>query len=167
MPAKKRGYLFKVLKYIHGQTNIKLSEVKSQNWIKNLPPIERKSNGSLPRMTPSQRRRSNTLIRNVCSNYDEGNCIPLDDGGECICVQSISYSVRCKFFRHVVLEDKRGQSLKAEILRDDTTKRCTICRKTFQSSSNNAKYCSACAEDVLRKQKAQHARKRRDRKSVV
>jgi len=136
---------------------------KSNINIKALPPIERKPNGSLPRMTPSQRRRANTLIRNACSNYDEGNCILLDDGDECVCAQSISYSVNCKFFRHVVLEDKRGHSLKAEILRDDTTKRCTVCRKTFQSSSNNAKYCSACAEDVQRKQKAQHARKRRSR----
>ena len=131
--------------------------------IKGLPPIERRANGLLPRMTPSQRRRANTLIRNVCSNYDEVNCILLDDGDECVCVQSISYSVNCKFFRHVVLEDKHGQSLKAEILRDDTTKCCTVCHKTFQSSSNNAKYCTACAEDVLRKQKAKYARKRRSR----
>ena len=131
--------------------------------IKALPPIERQANGSLPRMTPSQRRRANTLIRNVCSNYDEGNCILLDDGDECVCVQSISYSVNCKFFRHVVLEDKRGESLKAEILRDDTTKRCAVCRKTFQSSSNNAKYCSTCAEYVQRRQKAKYARERRGR----
>ena len=115
----------------------------------------------MPQMTPGQRKRANALIRKVCSNYDGGNCILLDSGEECVCVQSISYSVNCKFFRHVVLEDKQGESLKSEIFRDDTTKRCAVCGKSFQSPSNNAKYCSACAEDVLRKQKAKHARKRR------
>lgn len=28
-----------------------------------------------------------------CCNYDGGNCILLDDGEECVCVQSISYSL--------------------------------------------------------------------------
>ena len=131
------------------------------NWVKSLPPIERKPDGSLPRMTPAQRKQANSLIRKICCNYDAGNCLLLDDGEGCVCVQSISYSVNCKFFRHVLLEDKEGQSLKAEIFRDDTTKRCAVCGKAFQSESNNAKYCEDCAKDVQRKQKAAHARKRR------
>ena len=130
-------------------------------FIKDLPPIERGPDGSLPRMTPRQRREAVKLIRKLCCNYDNGNCLLLDDGEECVCVQSISYSVNCKFFRHVLLEDKQGQALKAEIFRDDTTKWCFVCGKAFQSTSNNAKYCSDCAKDVQRKQKADHARKRR------
>lgn len=129
--------------------------------IKALPPIERKSDGSLPRMTPRQRQEAVKLIRKVCCNYDDGNCLLLDDGESCVCVQSISYSVNCKFFRRVLLEDKEGLSLKAEIFRDDTTKRCTVCGRTFKSKSNNAKYCGDCAVGVQRKQKAEHARKRR------
>ena len=128
---------------------------------KALPPIERKPDGSLPRMTPKQRQTAIQLIRKICCNYDDGNCILLDKGDGCPCVQNISYSVNCKFFRHVLLEDKAGQSLKAEFFRDDATKWCAVCGKAFQSASNNAKCCGDCAADVKRKQKAEHARKRR------
>ena len=126
-----------------------------------LKPIERKSDGSLPRMTPRQRQAAVKLIREICCNYDNGNCILLDNGEPCPCVQSISYSVNCKYFRWVLLEDKEGHSLKAELFRDETSKRCDICGKSFQSRSNNAKYCADCAAGVQRKQKAAHARKRR------
>ena len=129
--------------------------------LKALPPIERKPDGSLPRMTPKQRQAAVKLIRKICCNYDNGNCVLLDEGDGCVCVQSISYSVNCKFFRRVLLEDKEGLSLKAEIFRNDTTKRCAVCKKAFQSKSNNAKYCGDCAKIALRKQKAAHARKRR------
>ena len=37
------------------------------------------------------------------ANYDGGNCIALDDGEECVCVQSISYSLLCRWFRAAVL----------------------------------------------------------------
>ena len=131
------------------------------NFIKDLPPIERGLNGSLPRMTPRQRREAVKLIRKHCCNYDDDNCLLLDDGEEHVCPQSISYSVNCKFFRHVLLEDKQVQSLKAEIFRDDATKLCSVCGKVFQSTSNNAKYCVDCAKDVQRKQKAKHAQKKR------
>ena len=131
--------------------------------LKALPSIERKPDGSLPRMTPGQRKAAVKLILAICSNYDDGNCILLDRGEEVTCPQSISYSVNCKFFRHVLLEDKAGLSLKSEIFRDDATKRCAVCGKAFQSKSNSAKYCVVCAPDVHRKQKAISARKRRSR----
>jgi len=120
-------------------------------------PIERKPDGSLPRMTPRQRQAAVRLFREICCNYGDGNCLLLDD----VCVQSISFSVNCKYFRWVVLEDKDGQSLKSELFRDETTKRCGVCGKSFQSKSNNAKYCGDCAINVQRKQKAAHAKKRR------
>ena len=129
--------------------------------IKALPPIERTPDGSLPRMTPGQRKQAVKLIRKICCNYDNGNCLLLDDGEGRVCVQSISYSVNCKFFRWVLLEDKEGQSLRAEIFKDDTVKRCAVYGKMFQSKSNNAKYCGDCAKGVQRRQKAEHARKRR------
>ena len=126
-----------------------------------LKPTERKPDGSLPRMMPRQRQAAVKLIQQICCNNDNGNCILLDDGEPCPCVQSISHSVNCRYFRWVLLEDKEGQSLKAELFRDETTKRCIICGKAFQSRSNNAKYCGGCVDDVQRKQKAAHARKRR------
>ena len=74
-----------------------------ENNLKKLPPLERKPDGSLHRMTPAQRKRANALIRRECCNYDSGNCIVLDDGDTCICPQTISFSVCCKHFRWAVL----------------------------------------------------------------
>ena len=59
------------------------------------------------------------------------------------------------------MEDKDGLKLKSELYRDENIKRCLVCGKSFQSKSNNAKYCGDCAGGVQRKQKAAHARKRR------
>ena len=36
-----------------------------------------------------------------------GNCIALDDGAECVCVQSISCSLLCRCFRAAVLPLER------------------------------------------------------------
>ena len=47
----------------------------------------------IKRLTPAQRARCNRLIRRLCANYDGGNCLPLDDGEGCVCVQMISYSL--------------------------------------------------------------------------
>ena len=41
--------------------------------------------------------------RHECCNYDEGNCLLLDDGEPCVCVQSISLSLMCRWFRVAVL----------------------------------------------------------------
>lgn len=51
----------------------------------------------IKRLTPAQRARCNRLIRRLCANYDGGNCLPLDDGEGCVCVQTISYSLLCKY----------------------------------------------------------------------
>ena len=43
------------------------------------------------------------LLKRLCANYDNGSCLALDDGEPCACVQSISYSLLCKYFRKAVL----------------------------------------------------------------
>ena len=45
---------------------------------------------NLPRMDYRQHRRARRLVHE-CYNYDVGNCLLLDDGEPCVCVQSISY----------------------------------------------------------------------------
>lgn len=42
------------------------------------------------RLTPPQSRKVNALVRRTCCNYDNGNCILLDDGDECVycCITS-------------------------------------------------------------------------------
>ena len=124
-----------------------------------LPPIWTMPNGFLPRMNPKQRKKANTLIRHECCNYDDGNCIILDDGESCVCVQSISCSVCCKWFRWAVLPLDKG--LEAEVLRDRSMKQCVICGLPFQPKSNRGKYCEHCAKEVQRRQKAESERKRR------
>ena len=56
-----------------------------------------------PRMDHKQLRRTKKLIRKLCCNYDHGNCLALDDGEPCVCVQGISYSLLCNWFRNAVL----------------------------------------------------------------
>ena len=104
-----------------------------ENNLKKLPPLERKPDGSLHRMTPAQRKRANALIRRECCSYDSGNCIVLDDGDTCICPQTISFSVCCKHFRWAVLPLDR--TLEAEIFRDKDAKRCIVCRKAVCSQA--------------------------------
>ena len=59
-------------------------------------------------LTPSQRRRCNRLIKRLCANYDDGNCLLLDDGEPCVCPQTISYSLLCRYFRNAVLPAEQG-----------------------------------------------------------
>ena len=60
----------------------------------------------IPVMDYRQYRRVRRLVHECC-NYIDGNCIALDDGEECVCVQSISYSLLCRWFRAAVLpQDK-------------------------------------------------------------
>ena len=137
----------------------KWREHMRENPYKRLPPIERKPDGSLYRMTPAQRKQANALIRRECCNYEDGNCMPLDDGDAHTCPQTISFSVCCKWFRWSVLP--QVGTLEAEIFRDKELKRCAVCGRVFVPKSNRAKYCPGCAARVHRRQKTESERKRR------
>ena len=76
-------------------------------------------------------------------NYDEGNCLLLDDGEPCVCVQSISYSLMCRWFRVAVLPLDR--ELAAALLYRGSRKRCAVCGAAFVPKSNRGKYCPDCA----------------------
>jgi hypothetical protein len=54
------------------------------------------------RLTQEQLPLVRRLVRQCC-NYDHGECIALDDGAGCPCVQTISYSLLCRWFRNAVL----------------------------------------------------------------
>ena len=73
------------------------------NPYKDLPPLERRPDGSLYRMTPAQRKQAASLIRLECCCCEDGNCIVLDDGDTCTCPQTVSFSLCCKWFRWAVL----------------------------------------------------------------
>lgn len=79
------------------------------------------------KITPQQAKRVNALLRKLCANYDGGNCLLLDDGEPCVCVQSISkYGIYCNYFKNAVLPVDEG--LHAEIMKPTDGKRCVLCR---------------------------------------
>ena len=102
------------------------------------------------------------ISKNTTSSISEngGNIKSLlDDGEECVCVQSISYSLLCRWFQAAVLP--LDAALYAEIIKDrDEVKRCCECGATFQPKSNRAKYCAACAKRMRRRKEAERQRKR-------
>ena len=112
----------------------------------------------LIRLTPALRKRCNRLIRKLCANYDDGNCLLLDDGEACVCPQIISFSLLCKYFRRAVLP--ADKELSADIYKVHTEP-CEICGKGFVPKSNRQKYCAECGRKVRRRQKAESERKRR------
>ena len=105
-------------------------------------------------MDAGQRREAVRLIKGRCSYYDGGNCLYLDGGEEVTCPQSISYSVCCKFFRHVLLKDEAGRGLEAAVFRREALKRCLRCGVAFSSASSGDIFFSrtgtAAAEGRLR-----------------
>ena len=112
----------------------------------------------IPVMNYQQYRRARRLVHECC-NYDGGNCLALDDGEGCVCVQSISYSLLCKWFRDAVLP--MGRELEGALYHKLAAKRCAVCGGQFFPGSNRAKYCPDCAGDIKRIQAAERKRKQR------
>ena len=97
---------------------------------------------------------ANALIKRLCANYDGGNCLLLDDGEPCVCVQSISYSLLCKYFRNAVLPAE--PKLEAEILMSGAKTVCERCGVPIEKHSNRQKYCTECARIMYLKNKAKY-----------
>ena len=112
----------------------------------------------IPRMNYQQYRTARRLL-NSCCNYDCGNCLLLDDGEECVCPQSITYSLICKWFRAAVLPSDIG--LCAALLYRDRMKRCVICGSVYLPKSNRAKYCPDCAKQERRHKTRERVRRHR------
>lgn len=153
------GIAFFVLNYLHKWFKTNRKGVVDIEISKDFPSLERRSDGSLYRMTPAQRKRANALIRRECCNYDNGKCLMVNNGYACVCPQTISFSVCCKCFRFVVLP--QDQALEAEIFQDKKAKHCAVCGHSFVAGSNRAKYCPDCAAKIRKHRKAECERKRR------
>ena len=80
-------------------------------------------NGKRPYMDYPQYRAARRLVHECC-NYDNGNCILLDNGEPCVCVQSISYSLLCRWFIAAVLP--LDGKLEAALLHRADRKRCNL-----------------------------------------
>ena len=114
----------------------------------------------LPRMDYRQHRRARRLVHECC-NYDGGHCIALDDGEECVCVQSISYSLLCRWFRAAVLP--QDKELETALFHRLNAKKCSVCGALFTPGSNRAKYCPECAARMKRINAAKRKRKQREK----
>ena len=114
------------------------------------------------KITPQQAKKVNALLRKLCANYDVGNCLLLDDGEPCVCVQSISkYGIYCNYFKNAVLPAE--ERLYAEIVKPAGSKRCVLCRREFAPRAKNQRYCPSCAA----KQKCLKAAERQRRKRAA
>ena len=76
-------------------------------------------------LSPKQVKRVHRLVRKECCNFDNGNCILLDDGEPCPCPQLISCSLLCRWFSDAVLPLDR--ELFAELDSPEEKRRCTVC----------------------------------------
>ena len=115
-------------------------------------------------MTPAQLKRAKKLIRAECCNYDAQNneCFALDEGDGCVCVQSISYSLLCRYFRESVLP--LDEKLMLELLPPVNTKRCEICGREYLPRGRNTRFCPDCAKKRIRKKARERMRQNRQRK---
>ena len=114
----------------------------------------------IPVMDYRQYRRARRLVHECCS-YIDGNCIALDDGEECVCVQSISYSLLCRWFRTAVLP--QDKELETALFHRLNAKKCAVCRALFTPGSNRAKYCPECSARMKRINAAKRKRKQREK----
>lgn len=114
-------------------------------------------------MSAEQAKTARGIIKDHCCNYDSttGGCLMLDRGEVVPCPQLISQSVICKYFRDVLLEDKRAKDLKAEIYGEDHRKVCAVCGGHFRAISNRAKYCARCSKEMQRTNATNRKRKQR------
>ena len=112
----------------------------------------------IPVMDYQQFRKMRRMVHSCC-NYDSGNCLALDDGEGCVCVQSISYSVLCKWFRAAILPTDK--ELEAALYYRLGAKHCAACKALFLPGSNRAKFCPSCAVNRKRTQAAERKRKQR------
>lgn len=112
----------------------------------------------IPHMNYQQYRTAKRLVHSCC-NYDHGCCLLLDDGEECVCPQSITYSLICKWFRVAVLPLDVG--LCAALLYRADMKKCVLCGSGFLPKSNRAKYCPVCAEQERRHKTRERVRRHR------
>ena len=110
------------------------------------------------RLTYQQYRAVRRLVHDCCNNQD-GNCLLLDDGEECVCPQSISYSLICRWFRAAVLP--LDENLCAALLHRRERKKCVLCGGWYIPKSNRAKYCPECAKEEERRKTRERVRRHR------
>ena len=99
-------------------------------------------------MNYQQYRTARRLVHSCC-NY------------ECVCPQSITYSLICKWFRAAVLPLDAGLCAALSPAPSIGQRRCRECRRLFIPPKRNTLYCPACAANRAKRSKREWARKKR------
>ena len=120
--------------------------------------------GELPRMNEDQSRRVKKLIRRLCANNDGGFCLLLDDGDPCVCPQSITNALVCRYFKAAVLPD--DLELYSEVMGGSGTKPCGGCGQPFIPAKKNTLFCQTCAQKRIWKSKREWAVKNRVQRRI-
>ena len=90
-------------------------------------------NGNIPAWTTASTGQPAALCMSAAT-MTAGNCLLLEDGEPCVCVQSISYSLLCRWFTAAVLP--LDEALEAALMRRESRKRCAVCGAFFVPKSN-------------------------------
>ena len=117
-------------------------------------------NGNIPRMDYRQYRAARRLVHECC-NYDSGNCLLLEDGEPCVCVQSISYSLLCRWFTAAVLP--LDEALEAALCAGEAGNAALSAGRSSSQNTNRGKYCPDCAGRMKRINAAKRKRKQREK----
>lgn len=116
------------------------------------------------KITTKQSKQINALIKKLCCNYVDGNCLLLDDGDERSCVQLISKrGIFCNYFKNAVLP--ADKQLYTEIMSKEKGKKCVLCNSYFKPKAKNQRYCPNCAVKQSRSKAAERQRRKRALKS--
>ena len=82
-----------------------------------------------------------------------------DDGEPCVCPQSISYSLNCKWFRTAVLPNDKELYIK--LMKPKNRKKCTVCGNEYTPTGRNSKYCDKCRRKIRLRKDAERKRNKR------
>ena len=98
------------------------------------------------RLTKKQFKAVKSFITKECTNYMQGECLPLDIK----CPQMNCKTGLCKYFKKSVLP--LDEYLYSEVVKDGQsfTKRCEICGCIFNSAAKNTRFCEQCAKKQRR-----------------
>lgn len=131
----------------------------SINTIRRLDMSKEKPREPIPHMNYLQYRRMRKLVHECC-NYDDGNCIALDDGEECALSRAFHILCCANGFAPPCfcwIRNWKRNCIRRRIPAS------APCGQPFHTAHKNALYCKACATERIRRSKRDWARKNRGR----
>jgi len=97
------------------------------------------------------------LIKKECCNYDNGNCVLLDNK----CPQVTAQKLMCGWFKKAVLPLDKILEVRVYGERVQSQRKCVECGKSFLPTNNKSKYCKKCLPKVVKRQNAERQRQKR------